>query len=848
MSYTDWRHLPRLMRRQGVFPAKGGRSMTSWWQKTRTTTNNLTALAGGAVTLLTNRRQPQKSGSIYCEELQQPVEISTDSYGVPHIYAHSEDDLYFAQGYIHAQERLWQMEFNRRVTSGRLSELFGNQTLEMDRFCRRLGMHRAAAAEIEALPAEDLHVLEVYARGVNSFITHNKQQLPVEFRLLHIQPEPWAPVDTIKWSKLEALSLSGNWENELIRARLIEKLGTERAAQLEAGYDAQMPLIVPPGIAYQGTNLKILEQYEQIRLMSGFSIMGGSNNWVVDGTLTATGAPILCNDPHMGQTVPSIWFECHLIADDIDITGASFPGAPGIIIGHNQHISWGVTNATSDIQDLYIEKFNPEDPGQYEFAGQWEEAQIIREEMIVKGLDQPVVEEVRVTRHGPILTHMSATTQIQTDNAKGSFELPLALCWTAFEPGRLISAIRQLNRARNWQEFRTALRSWNVPPQNFVYADIEGNIGYIMAGAIPIRATGQTLIPVPGWTGEYEWTGTIPFDELPQTYNPEQHFIVTANNRVVDDNYPYYISHEWANGYRAKRIQDLLTSKDKLTLDDMAAIQLDQYAVAAEVIVPLILGLEAKNGVQRAANEILQGWDYQLKPESIAASIYTTFLRKIEHIVFDALLGNDELLLQNYLGQSSSILGLYNGNLGRDIPLLMRLIRQQDDQWFANSVLPNGPTSWQIAFERAFDATIGELTEKLGGNILRWQYQGLHTITYTHALGVVKSLASFFNRGPFPIGGSIDTVNVSQAAITDPYNVTAVAAYRQIIDMQQLDNSRSIHAPGQSGHPASKHYDDFIQLWRDGLYHKMPFTRPAVEAAEEDKLRLIPKNLYAHSA
>jgi penicillin amidase len=841
------------MRRQGVIPAKGGQRMTSWWQKTRTTTSNLTTLAGGAVTLLTNRRQPQKSGTIYCKELRLPVEISTDRYGVPHIYAHNEDDLYFAHGYIHAQERLWQMEFNRRISSGRLSEIFGNQTLETDRFCRRLGMHRTAAAEIKTLPAEDLRILEVYTRGVNSFIAQNRQKLPVEFTLLHIQPEPWEPIDTVRWGKLQALSLSGNWENELIRARLVDKLGPERAALLEAGYDAQLPLIVPPGVAYRGTNLAILEQYEQIRLMSGFSVMGGSNNWVVDGTMTATGSPMLCNDPHMGQTVPSIWFECHLVGGAIDSTGVSFPGAPGIIIGHNQHIAWGVTNAVSDIQDLYIEKFNPEHPSQYEFAGQWEEAQIMREEIVVKGLDQPVVEEVRVTRHGPILTHLPATSQTQSpasstgskdnkDNQDNS-ELPLALRWTASEPGTLISAVRKLNHATNWQEFRSALRLWDVPPQNFVYADIQGNIGYIMAGAIPIRAKGNALIPVPGWTGTYEWTGTIPFDELPQTYNPEQHFIVTANNRVVDDSYPYYISHEWANGYRAKRIQDLLTSKDKLTLDDMAAIQFDQYALPAEEIVPLMLKIDATNGIKRAANEILQSWDYQLKPESIAASIYTTFLRRIERIAFDTLLGNDEILLQNYLGQGSTTLSPHNGNLGRDIPLLIRLIRQQDDQWFVNSILPNGPTSWKIAFERAFDGTIGELTDKLGGNILRWQYQGLHTITYTHPLGTVKALAGFFNRGPFPIGGNTDTVNVSHAAIADPYNVTAVAAYRQIIDMQQLDNSQSIHAPGQSGHPASKHYDDFIQLWRDGLYHKMLFTRTAVDAAEEDKLRLIPKNL-----
>ena len=817
--------------------------MASWWQKTRTTTTNFTSFTGGTISLLTRRRLTQKSGTIYCEELQLPVEISTDRYGVPHIYAHNEDDLYFAQGYVHAQERLWQMEFNRRLSSGRLSEIFGKQTLEIDRFCRRLGMHRAAAADIKVLPGIDLHMLESYARGINSFIQHNKQKLPVEFTLLHIQPEPWKPVDTVQWGKMQAFSLSGNWETELIRARLVDKLGAQRASQLEAGYDTEHPLIVPPGTTYQGTNLGLLEQYEQIRLMSGFSVMGGSNNWVVDGTMTASGFPLLCNDPHLGQTAPSIWFECHLVAGDIDVTGVSFPGTPGIIIGHNQHISWGVTNAVSDVQDLYIEKRNPEQPSQYEFAGQWEEAQIIREEIVVRELDYPVVEEVHVTRHGPILTHLPINSQEQTSSDKTDSEHPLALRWTALEPNTVISSVHQLNRAKDWQEFRNALRKWDVPPQNFVYADTQGNIGYIMAGAIPIRAKGQALLPIPGWTGEYEWTGTIPFDELPQAYNPKQHFIVTANNRVVDDNYPYYITNEWANGYRAQRIQDLLTSKDKLTRDDMAAIQFDQYALPAIEIVPIILALEPNNGIKRAAQDILQTWDYQLKPDSIAASIYTTFLRKIERIVFDALLGNDETLIQNYLGQGVNAFGANNGNLSRDIPLLLRLIRQQDDQWFANSILPNGPTSWHIALERAFDGTIGELTEKLGGNILRWQYKGIYSITYTHPLGAIKAFAGFFNRGPFAIGGNSDTVNVSHATIANPYNVVAVASYRQIIDMHQLDNSQSIHAPGQSGHPASKHYDDFIQLWLGGHYHKMLFTRPAVETGEEDKLRLLPKSL-----
>ncbi len=814
--------------------------MASWWQKTLLTAANLSGLAGGTYLLLTRQPTPQKNGTLHLRDLHEPVNIFTDSAGVPHIYAHNEDDLYFAQGYLHAQERLWQMELNRRLGAGRLSELFGTVALETDRFCRRLGMHRAAAAEVERLSEHDRRVLEAYANGVNAFIEHNGRKLPVEFTLLGLKPEPWRPVDSIQWAKVQGWNLSGNWETEIIRARLVTKLGPERAAKLESGYDPRHPLITPPGVAYEGVNLGLLEQYEQIKELSGFGIVGGSNNWVVDGTMTETGTPILCNDPHLGQAVPSIWYECHLVAGDIDVIGASFPGSPGVVIGHNQYIAWGVTNAVSDVEDLYIEKFNPENPRQYEFQGQWEEAQIIREEITVKGQESPIIEEVRITRHGPILTALPPVSQLTTADSAAASDLPLAVRWTGLEQCRIISAVHQLNRATNWEEFRMALRDWDTPPQNFVYADREGNIGYVMAGAIPIRARGQSLLPSPGWSGEYEWTGFIPFEELPQAFNPEQHFIVTANNRVIDDAYPYYITHEWLNGYRAQRIRDLLTSKGKLTVADMAEIQVDQYSLPASEIVPHILKLEADTPLKRAALDVLRSWDYVLAPASIGAALYFTFLRKLERIVFDTVLGDDETLAQSYLGNGATILAGLNGYASRTTPLLIRLINEHDDSWFANSAIPKGPTSWDAALSRAFDATIEELQSRLGGNILRWQFGAIHRMTYRHPLGTVKALEPFFNRGPFPVGGDSDTVNMGNSASTNPADVVVVPSYRQIVDLGTLTNSQSIHAPGQSGAPASKHFDDFIQLWRDGKHHPMLYDRDTIETSAAGTLHLLP--------
>ena len=809
--------------------------MASRWQKTLSTAASLSGLIGGAYDLFTHHPRPQKSGTVRMQGLHAPVDIITDQHGIPHIYAQNTDDLFFAQGYVHAQERLWQMEVNRRLGAGRLSEIFGSATLETDRFCRRIGMRRAAIAHLEQASEQTRSNLEAYARGVNAFITTNPGKLSAELTLLHCQPEPWQPVDSIQWSKVQSWGLASNWETEMIRARLVAKLGAERAARLEPGYDPQHPLIVPPGVTYQGLNLGLLEQYASIKDLSGFGLVGGSNNWVVDGSMTQSGAPMLCNDPHMRQTVPSIWFECHLVAGDLNVIGTSFPGAPGIIIGHNQHIAWGVTNAVSDVQDLYIEKFNPQQPYQYEFQGQWEDAQVIHEEIKVKGQTQPVIEEVRVTRHGPIITTLPQS------NHEKAVDVPLALRWISLEQGKIVEAVYKLNAATNWHEFLTALHDWDAPAQNFVYADQQGNIGYIMAGAIPIRAQGQALLPSPGWTGEYEWTGMIPFTELPQTYNPPQHFIVTANNRVVDDSYPYYISHEWSNGYRAQRIQDLLTSKGQLTTDDMATIQADQYALPASTILPSILQVTADTPLKRAAQEILRTWDLMLTPDSIGALLYSTCVRKLERLVLDVLIGDDEALLQSYQGLGAdAILSGLNNYLGRSRPLIIRLLQEHDDLWFANSAIPNGPTSWDSALASAFEATVEELSNRLGKNILRWQYGVLHKITYNHALGSIKPLANIFNRGPLPIGGDSDTVNVGHSLPNKAEEVLAVAAYRQIIDLQQLSNSRSIHAPGQSGHPASQHYADFIPLWHANQYHPMLFERAEIEAAMEATLHFTP--------
>jgi penicillin amidase len=822
--------------------------MASWWQKTLATAAGVAGiigLAGGTFYVLMHCPLPKKNGKLTLPGLHEPVEVLTDRYGVPHIYARNEDDLYFAQGYIHAQERLWQMELNRRTASGRLSEIFGEIAVATDRFSRRLGMHRAAAAEVPRLSEQNKRTLDAYARGVNAYIEQNKYKLPIEFSLLRFKPAAWQITDSILWAKMMGWSLCGNWETEIIRARIIATLGAKRAAKLESGYDPKHPLIIPPGVEYRGVNLGMLEQYEQIKQLTGFGMLGASNNWVVDGTMTTTGSPILCNDPHLGQTAPSIWYECHLVAGDIDVIGASFPGTPGVIIGHNQHIAWGITNAVSDVQDLYIEKFNPQNPHQYEYQGKWEEAQVILEEIKVRGAKTPLIEEVRVTRHGPILTSISLSGKDNLPGKNGnnhaSAELPLALRWPGLEQCHIISAVQKMNQATNWEEFRDALRDWDVPPQNLIYGDKEGNIGYVMAGAIPIRAQGQALLPSPGWTGEYEWTGFIPFDELPQTYNPQQHFIVTANNRVVDDDYPYYITNEWLNGYRAQRIRDLLTSKGKLAPTDMALIQGDQYALPAVEIVPHILSLQTSAPLEKAALDVLRTWNYILAPASVAAAIYATFLHKFQVIVFGVMFGDDETLVHGYLGRGSSILAPINGYASRSKPLLIRLLNEHDDSWFADSAIPNGPRSWDAARSSAFTAAVEELREKLGNDISQWQYGKIHKMSYNHVLGTIKPLDKIFNRGPFPLGGDVDTVNMGATLPHQPETVITIPSFRQIVNLADMKASLSGHSPGQSGHPASKHYADFIKPWLRVKHHPMLFERGSIEANAEGILKMAPE-------
>jgi penicillin amidase len=779
----------------------------------------LVLVAMGGATLFLRRSFPTVNGTIPVEGLKASVEIYRDRWGVPHIYAQNTEDLFFAQGYVHAQDRLWQMEFQRRIGHGTLSEVLGETTLETDRFLRTIGLARAAQADLALLDDETRLILETYARGVNAFIETHQGNLPLEFTLLGFKPAPWQPIDTVAWGKVMAWDLGGNWETELLRARLIQALGEEKTQELLPPYPDQGPFIVPPEVkSYARLGQPSLKTYARVEALLGLGGPGvGSNNWVVDGAKSATGKPLLANDPHLGIQMPSIWYEIGLHGGGLNVVGASFPGAPAVIIGHNDRLAWGVTNLPADVQDLYIEKVNPANPNQVEFQGRWEDVEVVREEIRVKGRGSPEVLEVRITRHGPLINEVVE-----------GLEQPLAFKWTATaEPNRLFHSVLALNRARDWEEFRDALHNWAVPSQNFVYADVEGNIGYQTPGLIPIRASGQGLVPVPGWTGEYEWTGYIPFEELPSVYNPPTHFIATANNKVVPDDYPYFLSYEWEAPYRAQRIVDLLTAKERLSVEDFQALQADVYDRPSEWLSRYLQQLEPQGWLQERAMEPLRAWDLRTTADSVAAAIYqVTYLKLIENTFGDELGGE---LFEEYLGAE---------NLHH--MALARIMEDADNPWFDDVTTPQRETRDDI-LGQSFAQALDFLGNRFGDEPPKWSWGRLHTATFDHPLGSVQPLDRIFNRGPIPVDGYGFTVNNTGFSHQEPFAIEMVASYRQIVDLGDLTNSLSMHTTGQSGQPFHKHYGDMIPRWQAVEYHPMLWEEEAVAASKEGLLVLTPR-------
>ncbi|HIQ04499.1 MAG TPA: penicillin acylase family protein [Anaerolineae bacterium] len=768
------------------------------------------------------RALPRTEGTVRVPGLENHVEIIRDCWGVPHIYADSAHDLFMAQGYVHAQERLWQMELQRRVASGRLAELFGLIAVDTDRWVRTLGLRRAAEADMAVLSEESQNALEAYAAGVNNYLAE-KRPLPLEFTLLHHRPEPWTPVDSLVWSKVLAWGLSFNWESELIRAHIIAQLGPEKAVQVDPIYPDANPVIVPPGVNYHNLGKGALAVAEKAIYLPKPVLGAGSNNWVIAPQKSSTGAPLLANDPHLKLQVPSLWFENHLSGGGYHVTGASLVGMPGVLIGHNERIAWGITASFADTQDLFIERFHPENRYQYEFQGQWLEAKVVREEIWVKGQAEPVVQEVLITRHGPIIT----PALYQDDRA-------LALRWVGLDACDQVHSLLMLNRAGNWDEFRAALAHFASPSLNLVYADVDGNIGYALAGWIPVRAQGQGLVPVPGWTGEWEWIGYIPAEEMPQAYNPTQGFLVTANNKIVDDSFPYFLGAEYMNGYRARRITDVLSSKEKVSMADCGALQMDFYSIPGLEMAAFLRELEVDEPDLQQALAYVHDWDGYLTADSVGGAIYVVFQRQLLYNTFADTLGED------YLGRGPHPL-LSPGNLyvGRSTPLLLTWLKDAETPWYDHVGQSGRPETRDDVMRLSLRQAVDYLRQHLGPDMDKWQWGRIHQVVWSHVLSAQRPLNLIFDRGPYSIGGDTDTVHQSAFLPHEPYNLNAWGpSYRQVIEVGDWYQSQAMHPPGQSGHVASRHYDDLIELWLKGEYHPMLWERADVEHEAEARLIL----------
>lgn len=772
------------------------------------------------------RPWPQVKGEVTAPGLGAAVEVIRDRWGIPHIYAAHEADLYMAQGFVHAQDRLWQMEFNRRIAAGRLGETLGPPLLDADRFLRTLGLRRAAEADWAVLGAEARAALEAYARGVNLYLETHRGRLPLEFTLLGVEPEPWTPVDSLSWGKLMGLTLSLNHPSELLRRRIAEKLGEDAVGRLLPPYPAGGPVIVP-GADAAATMVEPREAlwrrfHPALAPLLAPGAAWASNNWVVAGTRTAGGAPILGNDTHLGLGMPSVWYENGLHGGRIDAVGFSFPGMPLVVIGHNGRIAWGITNMCSDVQDFFIERLDdPEEPRRYEYQGAWRDLEVTTESIPLKGAE-PATLTVRRTHHGPLMN------DVMEELAEAP---PMALAWTSLEGGPLVEGLLGVNLAGSWEELRQALSLWDSPSVNFGYADAAGNIGYQSTGRIPIRAPGHRgLAPVAGWDGEHEWQGFIPFAELPSVLNPTRGFLVTANNKVVADDYPYHLAYDMADPYRARRMTDVLAADESFTLEDAQALQADLRSLPAAELVPYLLAVEPESGPQRRAQELLEGWDFELRADSPAAAVYETWVWFLW-----------SRLLEDELGEE--LMADYRALAAAQMPLLPAILARPDDPWIDDVTTPETETREEVV-RASLAAAVAWLEERQGADPRGWEWGRLHPAVFRHApLGAsgIGILERIFNGPSMPVGGDTFTVDEATPGTQERFASTFGVSQRLIVDLGDLESSLAVNSTGQSGHAFHRHRADQTPLWQRVEYHPLPFGREAVDAAAESTLTLRPE-------
>ncbi|MGE5815891.1 MAG: penicillin acylase family protein [Acidobacteriota bacterium] len=777
----------------------------------------LVLIAAGAGAWRIWRALPERDGVLRVSGLHQPVVILRDPEGVPHIRAATEADAQFALGYVHAQDRLWQMEFQRRIASGRLSEILGPQAIETDRLMRTIGFARAAVTAAKSLTSETRGLIDAYVAGVNAFIgSHRGTRLPVEFTLMGFEPKDFSAEDVLAWHKVMGWSMSTNWREELLRIRLVARVGLDGAAQLLPAYTdggpVVLPDLLPPPVAVQPP-VQISGALDRLRRISVAPladpfVTGGSNNWVVSGARTATGKPLLANDPHLGTQTPGVWYVAHLTGGSLDVIGATLPGTPGVVIGHNRRIAWGVTNMMSDVQDFFAERINERDEA--ETDGRWEPMEVLHERIMVRGAPD-VGLRVRITRHGPLLSDLFDE------------RTPLALRWTGHDAvDRTAEAFLRLNRAGSWTEFVAAFGEYHLPMLNFVYADVEGNIGYLGPGALPIRL-GDGRLPLDGSLTANDWRGYVPAEALPRSLNPAQGFIASANNKVVPDSYPYHVSSSWEVPYRAIRITSVLETLTRATLDDMKRLQTDQHSAQVGRVLPFLLSARPASDRSRSALSQLKAWNGSIAGDDPVAAIFKTYYARATWRIFSDDLG---------LGIWNEYRG-YSGDVAKGFDAVARASASPWCDDVTTAEKEDCPTVLGQALELALQDL--ELTQ--GPNQARWRWDRQNDVWFPHLpLQASRLLRPFFSRH-VRRGGDAFTVNPSMPV----RDQMLVASYRQVIDLSNLDASAFILPLGQSGELLSGHYADLLEDWNEGRYRPLRFSRAVVDAAAEHHLALQPQ-------
>ena len=844
----------------------------------------LVIIAGGVGVWTVTRSFPQTSGTVDVPGLSKPVTVSRDDAAIPQLTASTADDLFRAQGYVHAQDRFWEMDFRRHVTAGRLSEMFGASQVPTDTFIRTLGWRRVAEQEVKLLDPTSLRYYQDYADGVNAYLKQRSgAALSLEYAVLGLQnpsyaPEPWTPADSVAWLKAMAWDLRSNLEDEIDRALLATKLTPEQVAELHPGYPytghptiteegggsprAATPDAKPGAVAsasasssaagagdgsavadpaaYADRLRQVAASVDSLpRLMGPAGDDIGSNSWVVGGAHTASGTPLLANDPHLGAALPSVWYQMGLHCTTVgpecpfDVAGFSFSGFPGIIIGHNDRIAWGFTNLGPDVADLFVEKVTGDT---YEYDGAQVPLQKRTERIRVAG-GKDVTITVRSTGHGPIVTDIGDAYAVIAKDQAGKLGVPaqqfqLSLAWTALTPGHTANAIFAFDTARDWAGFRAAAQQFQVPSQNLVYADVDGHIGYQAPGLIPVRAAGDGTKPVPGWTSQYAWTGTIPFDRLPSIFDPPSGYIVTANNAAVGPSFPDLITADWDQGYRANQIEvrlaQLFGEGRKVTGADMSAIQADTYDANAAALVPVLREVAAKpdadTDLRRAAG-LLDGWDYRDSGGSAAAAYFAVFWRELLNDTFAAKLPA----------------GTEPTGGDRWFSVVRSLLDQPDSPWWADKKRDIADRDGMIAY--AAGQAWAKTRDLLGGDPASWRWDRLHTLTLKNAsLGEsgVAPVEWLLNRGPWHVGGGSSVVDATGWDASQGFEVNRVPSMRMVVDLSDFDRSTWINLTGASGHAFDAHYTDQTDLWATGRTRPWPFSAAAVKKAATQTLTLRP--------